>query len=429
MGVSSTANRVSYAGDNTSTVFPFPYYFFAASDLLVYVFVPITGVITKLVLGTNYSVTGAQNAQGLYPSGGNVVTGLAVATGSYLTIVRNPAVTQNFTLGPSGTISSTALVQEMDYLTLISQRLADVTTRSVTLPDGAFSSFNPALPATIPTASILATDSTGSNFVFLPAAAFAGAQGPQGATGPTGATGATGAQGPAGTNAVAVTIGTTSTGAAGSSASVTNSGTSTNPTLNFTVPAGATGPTGATGATGPAGANGSNGAAATVSVASTTTVNPEDAANVTNEGSVNAAQLHFYIPRGRKGDVGAQGPSVIGGGATGAVLTKKSPADQDVIWTVPLASTQFAIRQVTADTTLATTDAYVICANGIAITITLPVATGSDGKLLVLKYYGTADVTVAAASGESIEGSASILMNRQDMALSFIALNGVWFVC
>lgn len=83
-------------------------------------------------------------------------------------------------------------------------------------------------------------------------------KGPQG---PKGADGANGSQGPKGDkgDAATITIGNVQTGAAGSSVSVTNSGTSSAAKFNFTIPRGDKGETGAQGPKGETGSQGPQG--------------------------------------------------------------------------------------------------------------------------------------------------------------------------
>ena len=153
MGVSTTTNRVTYNGNGSTTSFSFPYYFFKQADLAVYLFDTVAGGITSQVLGTNYTITGTQNAQGLYQSGGNVVFGTAPPSTSNVVITRSPSFVQNYSLLQNGNINSAALVQQFDYLTLMCQRLQDQINSCVALQDGNGQTFSPLLPSTIPLAS------------------------------------------------------------------------------------------------------------------------------------------------------------------------------------------------------------------------------------------------------------------------------------
>ena len=149
MGVASTTNRLAYAGNGSTTSFSFPYYVFATTDLLVFVYDTITGAVTQKNLGADFTVTGTANYQGLYPSGVNVVMGVAPSTTEYLVVARNPPQVQNFSILENGIISSTALVQQMDYLTLLIQRLEDQVSRAMVIPDGMAASFSQSLPSNV----------------------------------------------------------------------------------------------------------------------------------------------------------------------------------------------------------------------------------------------------------------------------------------
>ena len=180
-----------------------------------------------------------------------------------------------------------------------------------------------------------------------------GERGPQGEQGPQGDTGPQGPQGQQGeagktpvkgvdyfteadkqelideiviesTEAPTIEVGSTTTGEAGTEAAVTNSGTATKAVFNFVIPRGDKGETGAQGTAG------ADGEAATIEVGSVTTGEAGSQASVTNGGTENAAILNFVIPKGEKGDkgeTGEQGPQGVKGdkGETGA----QGPAGAD----------------------------------------------------------------------------------------------------
>lgn len=146
MGVSTIINRVTYAGDGTSTAFSFPYYFTVATDLFVHLYDTALGTVSLLVLGADYTITGTPNAQGIYSAGGGVALAVAPAVGKTVVIVRSPVRTQNYSLLQNGLLSSTALVQQIDYLTLLVQRLQDEVSRAARLPDGMGATFDMQLP-------------------------------------------------------------------------------------------------------------------------------------------------------------------------------------------------------------------------------------------------------------------------------------------
>src|ERR1700677_3278604 len=106
MGVSSTQNTYTYDGDGSTTAFSFPVYFFETTDLQVFLYDTILGGIVEQTLGVNYSVSGTQNAQGLYSGGGTVTFGTAPVNTSIVVIDRQPPQEQNYVLDYGETISS-----------------------------------------------------------------------------------------------------------------------------------------------------------------------------------------------------------------------------------------------------------------------------------------------------------------------------------
>ena len=149
MGVSSLPNRISYVGDGATTAFSFPYYFTAKADLFVYLYDTLLGGVTLQALATDYTISGSVNAQGLYQTGGTVTMVVAPISTSILVIVRSPTMLQNYALLQNGQISSSALVQQLDYLTLLVQRLEDQVSRSSILSDGMGATFDPTLPTNL----------------------------------------------------------------------------------------------------------------------------------------------------------------------------------------------------------------------------------------------------------------------------------------
>lgn len=178
MSISSTTNRVLYSGDGSSTVFPFSFYFFNPSDLLVYLFDTNSSVVYAQTLNTNYTISGNISAQGVYPGGGNVVMASSFPSNLQLVITRSPPQIQNYNLLQNGPINSLALTQQLDYLTTLVQRLQDEVNASVRLPDGLGTinntAFTPTLPQGINLPAMggsyltLNSGATGWQFQFLP---------------------------------------------------------------------------------------------------------------------------------------------------------------------------------------------------------------------------------------------------------------------
>ena len=101
------------------------------------------------------------------------------------------------------------------------------------------------------------------------------------------------------------------------------------------------GPAGPQGEQGPQGPAGQPGPANTLSIG---TVQKGDTADATITGTAPNQTLNLTLPKGDKGDTGAQGPAgagVITGGTTGQVLTKKSGTDYDTEWATPATYSDF----------------------------------------------------------------------------------------
>lgn len=153
MGLSSTVNREVFTGDGSSVVFAFPYYFFAPSDLQVYLYNIASSSIQAQILNTNYTIGGTPTAQGVYPGGGSVIMNSSFTSAFQLIITRSPSPINNFTLSQNGPINALAITQQFDYLTALVQRLQDEVSRCVQIPDGLGSqnaqTFNPILPPNV----------------------------------------------------------------------------------------------------------------------------------------------------------------------------------------------------------------------------------------------------------------------------------------
>lgn len=107
-------------GDGISTAFPVPWQYQFNTDLVVSTTVVATGIVTPLVLGTNYSVSPTSNSPA---ATGTVLLTVALPVGTDLTIARNTSVTQVSRWVPN--FSNPALLYEnaVDKLTLIQQEV------------------------------------------------------------------------------------------------------------------------------------------------------------------------------------------------------------------------------------------------------------------------------------------------------------------
>lgn len=210
-----------------------------------------------------------------------------------------------------------------------------------------------------------------------------GAAGAVGAVGATGATGATGPVGPANT----LTIGTITTGATGTA---TITGTAPNQVLNLVLPLGAQGPTGPTGTAGPAGPAGPSSG---LTVGTVTTGASGSSASASITGTAPNQILNLVVPAGVPGPTGATGPT-------------PSPL--------------VAINAVTATTyTFTPADANAVVVEGqsnSAQTFTVPNSAGvtfAVGSLIEVAQIGVGQITIAAASGVTLQNPSSLTTRAQ----------------
>lgn len=120
MTVTNETCRIVYTpGDGVTLVFPFPYYFFANSNLVVtkkLIASPYTE--TVLVLDTDYSVTGASN-----PAGGTVTLVAVVAATYHLIIERIMPLTQVTDYVENDSMPAETLEASLDKIVMITQQL------------------------------------------------------------------------------------------------------------------------------------------------------------------------------------------------------------------------------------------------------------------------------------------------------------------
>jgi hypothetical protein len=148
MTVSTTQNRVSYAGNGVTSAFSFPYVFFDNADLVV-LKVQADGTSTKGVLGTDYTVTGAGA-----DAGGTITMTVPPTAGTSLVIYRDPALTQSQAFVDNDPLPAKSIARGYDRQTLISQRLRELVDRSFRLSDADTSGVSPLMPSPTPNAFI-----------------------------------------------------------------------------------------------------------------------------------------------------------------------------------------------------------------------------------------------------------------------------------
>jgi len=130
VSISTTTNRVSYAGDGSTTVFPYNFLILANTDLEVIETVTATGVETIKTLTTHYTVSGAGTGSG------NVTMVTAPASGTTLTIRRKMPRTQLVDYVENDSFPAATHEQALDKLTMIAQELDQTVKRSLRQPEG-----------------------------------------------------------------------------------------------------------------------------------------------------------------------------------------------------------------------------------------------------------------------------------------------------
>lgn len=165
MTISSVINRVEYAGNGSTTLFNFPYYFLIEADLVVIERNNTTGVETLKTLTTHYTVAG----EGV-PAGGSITMLVAPANGTTLVIYRDPVKTQDLDLVENDPMPAEEIEERFDKLTMIAQRLQDQATRAVQLTGAFPASFNTALPPLMEADRALIVNPTGDGWAMGPTA-------------------------------------------------------------------------------------------------------------------------------------------------------------------------------------------------------------------------------------------------------------------
>lgn len=168
MTLSTTQSRVSYAGNGSSTVFSFPYYFLLTTDLVVILRQDSDGTEVTQTITTHYTVSGAGNS-----AGGSVTMLTAPASGYTLTIYRDPTATQGLDLVENDPLPAEEVEKAFDKTTMLIQRINDLRDRSVTLTDGFAGTFDPSLPPLIEASKLLGVNAGATAFALFSPSEFA----------------------------------------------------------------------------------------------------------------------------------------------------------------------------------------------------------------------------------------------------------------
>jgi len=146
MTVSTTLNKVIYPGSGAQTTFSFSFAFPGgtatqeAANILVF-YTDTLGNITQLIQGssvTNYQIS-FNPASGTNPTpvGGTVTynpSGVPIALGTLLTILRSLPLTQATSLQNQGTLYQPVTEAALDYEMMVSQQVLEVQSRALVVP-------------------------------------------------------------------------------------------------------------------------------------------------------------------------------------------------------------------------------------------------------------------------------------------------------
>jgi hypothetical protein len=125
MTVSSSTNRVSYAGNGSTTVFPYTYKVFDEDDLTV-ILRSADGTEAVKTITSDYTVSGVGNA-----GGGNVTMLTAPATGETLVILREQDLVQELDIVPNDPFPADSLEGALDRLTFMVQQHEETLGRTI----------------------------------------------------------------------------------------------------------------------------------------------------------------------------------------------------------------------------------------------------------------------------------------------------------
>lgn len=133
MTVSSQTQRVSYAGDGSTTSFPVSFLFYSNADVSA-ILRAADGTETTWTENTQYTLTGAGN-----PNGGTLTvktspTDYTPASGTTLVIKRELDFVQETDLPADGAFPSESVERQLDRSVMHAQQLGEQIARSLTLP-------------------------------------------------------------------------------------------------------------------------------------------------------------------------------------------------------------------------------------------------------------------------------------------------------
>lgn len=118
MTVTSDVSTALYSGNGVTTVFPVPFYFLVNGDVLVQKLTGATGVISTLVLNSDYTLTGAG-----VEAGGSLTMAVAPLTGDEIYVSRNVDIVQETAYPSNSPFPASSHEMALDRLTMIAQQV------------------------------------------------------------------------------------------------------------------------------------------------------------------------------------------------------------------------------------------------------------------------------------------------------------------
>lgn len=152
MTLSTTTNKTISTGNGSTTVFNFAFKVFSDTkddDVAVYVTDSTSGVITKKVVSTDYTVTVNESN-----NTGTVTFTTAPLSGDTVTVAREVSVIQETAIPIRGSFSSESIEKEIDRSRMIDQQLEEKIDRAILMPQDT-------------TASAPTFPDSGSGFMFM----------------------------------------------------------------------------------------------------------------------------------------------------------------------------------------------------------------------------------------------------------------------
>lgn len=383
MTQAASSRRVSYVGNGATTVYPYTFNIIAASELRVTSIVRTTGIPTDLVLGVDYTVTGAGT-----PNGGNITLLSPLLITNDLTILGRTPRTQGTKIRNESTFFPAEVEKGLDKITRIMQEQQESIERTLRVPLSTdVTLLNPEIAGLPLIGNILGVNADGDGFAFVDPTS-----GPPGPTGPAGLNGVDGANGVDGINGVDGMNG--APGVAGAAGVGVPSGGSTGQVLskidgtdfntNWTTPS----------------AGGGSGAWGGIT------------GTLTN-------QTDLVTALGGKSPIAAAVPT---GGSTGQVLSKTSGTDYALTWITPSGGGGGGASAWGAITGTLTDQADLVTTLGTkadAAATTTALASKADDAATTSALAGKAPIAAAVPNGGTT-GQVLSKISNTDLALAWV---------